>query len=83
MFPPFSVTGCSLELLKPGEQGIVAFCKIPNQKRSQELIAMGIKEGTRITVKETFPALKIEFNNLTLSIDKKIACTIYLRIIDS
>jgi hypothetical protein len=32
MFTPFSLKGSSLELLKIGQQGIVIFCKIPNEK---------------------------------------------------
>jgi ferrous iron transport protein A len=79
MFTPFSVKGCSLELLQPGERGIVAFCKIPHQ----ELIGMGITAGKTITVKEKIPTLQIEVNNITFSIDKEIAHAIYVRIIDS
>ncbi|MBD2336197.1 ferrous iron transport protein A [Calothrix sp. FACHB-156] len=83
MFTPFTIKGCSLELLKPGERGIVAFCKIPNEKCRQELIAMGISVGTSITIKEKSPTFQIEVNNITFSIDKEISCIIYVRIVDS
>ncbi|BAY90848.1 MULTISPECIES: FeoA family protein [unclassified Tolypothrix] len=82
MFTPFTIKGCSLELLKHGEQGIVAFCKIPDEKCRQELIAMGISVGTSITVKEKFPTFQIEVNNISFSIDKEIARVIYVRILD-
>ncbi|BAZ00886.1 FeoA family protein [Tolypothrix tenuis PCC 7101] len=83
MFTPFTIKGCSLELLNPGEQGIVASCKIPNEKCRQKVIAMGISVGTSITVKEKFPTFKIEVNNIIFSIDKEIARVIYVRILDS
>jgi ferrous iron transport protein A len=83
MFTPFSVTGCSLELLNPGEQGIITFCKFFDETRRKEVMAMGVKVGTVITLKQKFPSLEIEVNNTTLSIDKEIASAIYLRIIDS
>jgi ferrous iron transport protein A len=83
MFTPFTVIGCSLELLKPGEQGIITFCKILHEKHRQELMAMGIKVGSSITVKQKFPTLQIEVNNITLSIDKEIASAIYVRILNS
>lgn len=83
MFTPFTIKGCSLELLKPGERGIVAFCKIPNEKCRQKLIAMGISVGTSITVKEKFHTLQIEVNHIIFSIDKEIARVIYVRILDS
>jgi ferrous iron transport protein A len=83
MFTPFTVRGCSLELLKLGEQGIITFCKIPDEKRRQELMAMGIKVGSSIILKQKFPTLQIEVNNINLSIEQDISRAIYVRIVDS
>ena len=76
MFTPFTVKGCSLELLKPGEKGIITCCKIPHE--NQEITA-----GISITLKQKFPVIQIKVNNKIISIDKEIARTIYVRIVDS
>jgi ferrous iron transport protein A len=81
MFSPFSVTGSSLELLKPAEKGIVTFCKNDNETIQKKLIAMGVKPGTTITLKQRFPSIIVNVNNTNLTIDKEIARAIYVRVI--
>ncbi|MFH7029092.1 MAG: FeoA family protein [Heteroscytonema crispum UTEX LB 1556] len=81
MFPPFSVTGSSLELLKAGEKGIVTFCKSDNEIIQKKLIAMGVKPGTAITLKKRFPSFIVKVGNTSLAIDKEITRAIYVRII--
>jgi ferrous iron transport protein A len=82
MFTPFSVTGCSLELLRTGEKGIVTFCKIPNEKIRNQLMKTGINVGTKIALIQKFPFLQIKVNDITMAIDIETARTIYVRIID-
>jgi ferrous iron transport protein A len=81
MFSPFSVTGSSLELLKIGEKGIVTFCKNDNEIIQKKLIAMGVKQGTNISVEQRVPSFIVKVDNISLTIDKEIARAIYVRII--
>ncbi|BAY66085.1 FeoA family protein [Calothrix brevissima NIES-22] len=77
MFTPFTVQGCSLELMQPGEQGIIPDFKITHE---QELIEIGLTPGTFIKVKAKNPIFQIEVNNTIISIDKEIARKIYVRL---
>jgi len=81
MFTSFSVTGCSLELLGVGEQGIIAFCKIEDETILNKLISKGIIPGKYITVQQRFPLLIIKVENTYLSVDIESARAIYVRII--
>lgn len=83
MFTPFSVTGCSLELLKPGERGIVIFYKTLDKTIRKKLISMGITSGTIITLEQQFPSWIIKMGNISLTIDRETARAIYVRVIDS
>ncbi|MFN6562787.1 MAG: FeoA family protein [Nostoc sp. ChiSLP01] len=81
MFTPFSVTGCSLELLKVGEQGIIAFYKIENEIILNKLISKGIIPGKYLTVQQRFPSLIVKVENTSLPVDIETARAIYVRII--
>jgi ferrous iron transport protein A len=81
MFTPFSIAGCSLELLRLGEKGIVTSCKIKDQAVIKKLISLGLTTGTTITVEQEFPSLLIKVGNILLEIDKELARAIYVRII--
>ena len=59
MFISFTVTGCSLELLKSGEKGIGIVCKNQDKLIRKKLISVGIHTGTNITVVQNFPAFVI------------------------
>ncbi|MDZ8080442.1 MAG: FeoA family protein [Nostoc sp. DcaGUA01] len=81
MFTPFSVTGCSLELLRVGEQGIITFCKIKDETILNKFILMGIKPGKSITVQQRLPSLILEVGNASFLVDLETARAIYVRII--
>ncbi|AFY43964.1 FeoA family protein [Nostoc sp. PCC 7107] len=83
MFPSFKVTGCSLELLEPGEQGIVAFYQTSNTKILEEITSIGVKIGTSITLEQQFPTLLIKVGGHIISINQQIARNIYVRIVAS
>ncbi len=83
MFTRFSVTGCSLELLKTGERGIVAFCKSQDEKILKKLISIRIVTGTYITLKQHFPSLIINIENIDFVLDLASARAIYVRVIDN
>ncbi|MBD2569447.1 FeoA family protein [Anabaena lutea] len=82
MFTPFSVMGCSLELLKSGECGIVTVCKTQDEIIRKKLISMGIKTGNMITVEQQFPTLVIKCGTLSMTIDREIARAIYVRVVE-
>ncbi|MHC5769947.1 MAG: FeoA family protein [Nostoc sp.] len=83
MFTNFSVTGCSLELLRTGELGIVVFCKSQDKIILEKLISMGIVTGTNITLKQRVPSIIINIENIDFFLDLESARTIYVRITDS
>ncbi len=82
MFTPFSVMGCSLELLKTGEQGIVTVCKTQDEIIRKKLISMGIKTGTQVLVEQQFPTFVIKVSNLPMTIERDIARAIYVRVVE-
>lgn len=81
MFTPFSITGCSLELMKPGEKGIVTVCKTQDEIIRKKLISFGIKTGTSIMVEQQFPALVITVGNIPITLDRETARAIYVRLV--
>ncbi|MEH2173535.1 FeoA family protein [Nostoc sp.] len=83
MFTSFSVTGCSLELLRTEERGIVAFCKTSDKTILEKLISMGIIKGTHVTLKQNFASFIINIKNRDFEIDIESVRTIYVRIIDN
>jgi ferrous iron transport protein A len=83
MFTSFSVTGCSLELLRMGEKGIVTVCNTQDEKIRKKLIAIGIKTGTIISVEQQFPVFIVNFGSLSMTIDREIARAIYVRVLES
>ncbi|MBD2505927.1 MULTISPECIES: FeoA family protein [unclassified Nostoc] len=83
MFTPFSVTGCSLELLRTGERGIVTFCKSQDESILNELISIGVTPGATITLEQNFPSFLINIENTSLALDTESIQAIYVRIIDN
>jgi ferrous iron transport protein A len=83
MFTPFTIMGCSLELLKSGELGIVTACQSQDETIRKKLISMDIKTGSKITVEQQFPTFVIKLGSLSMTIDREIARAIYVRVIDS
>ncbi|MCC5634394.1 ferrous iron transport protein A [Nostoc sp. CHAB 5844] len=83
MFTPFNVAGCSLELLKPGEQGIVIFHRNQDKKILEQITSIGIKIGTYITLEPKFFSLLIQVNGQTININQQLARTIYVRIVEN
>lgn len=83
MFTPFNIIGCSLELLRTGERGIVTFCKIQDEAIHQKIISMGITTGTTITVEQQLPSLIIKIENISWDIGREVARAIYVRILDN
>ncbi|MEH2424286.1 MAG: FeoA family protein [Nostoc sp.] len=83
MFTRFSVTGCSLELLRMGERGIVNSRKSQDETILKNLISIGVIPGTTITLEQHFPSLLIKVENTSLILDIESVHAIYVRIIDN
>jgi ferrous iron transport protein A len=83
MFTPFTIMGCSLELMKTGDKGIVTVCKTQDEIIRKKLISLGIKTGTSIMVEQQFPALVIKVGNIPITLDRETARAIYVRVIES
>ncbi|MGH1395096.1 MAG: FeoA family protein [Trichormus sp.] len=81
MFTPFSVSGCSLELLRLGEKGIVISCNVQDKAVLKKLKSLGLTTGVTITVEQEFPSLLIKVGSILLDINKDLARAIYVRII--
>lgn len=83
MFSPFSVTSCSLELLRAGERGIVTLCKSQNEIIFKKLISKGVTPGSILTLEQTFPSLIIKIVNTYIELNIESSRVIYVRIIDN
>ena len=83
MFSPFHVTGCSLELLNPGERGIIIYCKSEDEKILKQLLLMGLTQGTEITLEQLLPCFIIKVENICLMLTQEIVSAIYVRVIDN
>ncbi|MBW4426568.1 MAG: ferrous iron transport protein A [Nostoc desertorum CM1-VF14] len=83
MFTHFSVTGCSLELLRIGERGIVTFCKNKDEIILQKLISMGVAPGATIILEQNSPSFIIKLGNTSLTLDIESIRAIYIRIINN
>ncbi|QLE39786.1 ferrous iron transport protein A [Nostoc sp. C052] len=82
MFTHFSVTGCSLELLRKGERGIVTFSKNQDETILKKLMLMGLTPGANITLKQKLPSFIIEIRNTDMALNIESIHAIYVRIID-
>lgn len=78
----FTVSGSSLELLNPGERGVVTKFKSKDEAIINKLIAMGIIPGVFIILEQRFPSFVIRAGQTRLAIDKGIAREIYVRLAD-
>ncbi|MDZ7995072.1 MAG: FeoA family protein [Nostoc sp. EfeVER01] len=83
MFTSFSVTGCSLELLRIGERGIVIFCKTQDKTILKKLTFMGIVTGTHISLKQDFPSFILKIDNRDFVLDLESVRAIYVRVSDN
>ncbi|EFA68726.1 FeoA family protein [Cylindrospermopsis raciborskii] len=83
MFTPFTVVGCSLELLQTGEKGIVTVCQPQNEIIKKKLISMGIRTGTNIMVEQKLPVFIIKAANVSMTIDRETIGAIYVRVLQN
>ncbi len=82
MFNSFSVTGCSLELLKTGERGIIKFCKSKDEQILNQVVSMGLTPGTLVSLEQRFPFFVIKVGRKFWVLDPEIARVIYVRVVN-
>ncbi|MCU0568751.1 MAG: ferrous iron transport protein A [Oculatellaceae cyanobacterium Prado106] len=88
MLPPtftqtFTVSGCSLKLLKPGEKGVITRFQPTNDLTTRKLSEMGIRPGATITLEKRFPAYLIKVGAACFRLDESMMNAIYVRIVNS
>jgi ferrous iron transport protein A len=79
----FTVSGSSLELLNPGEGGIITKFTNTNQITIEKLMTTGVKPGIFITLEQRLPSFVIIAGHKRLVLDQGIARSIYIRITSS
>ncbi|WP_019499555.1 FeoA family protein [Pseudanabaena sp. PCC 6802] len=79
----FTVSGSSLQLLHPGEEGIVNKVRSNDDRVVQKLEAMGIAPGTSITLEKRYPAFTVKAGQKSLVLEEQLARAIYVRVFDS
>jgi ferrous iron transport protein A len=79
----FTVSGSSLQLLYPGEAGIVNKVKSSDDRIVQKLKAMGITPGTSIALEKRYPAFLVKAGQNRWVLEDKLTRAIYVRVFDS
>lgn len=79
----FTVSGSSLQLLHPGEGGIVNKVRSNDDRVVQRLKAMGITPGTSITLEKRYPAFTIKAGQKSLILEEQLTRAIYVRVFDN
>lgn len=77
----FTVCLSSLELLKPGEQGIVTRFSNTDATLVKQLVEMGITPGSCITLEQRFPDFVVKIGNSRWQLHKAIARIICVRLV--
>ena len=79
----FTVAGSSLELLHPGERGVITSFINKDETLIKKLMAIGLIPGVSITLEQRFPSFVVKVGNTHLALDQEIARAIYVRLAES
>lgn len=79
-YSPFTLTGSSLKLLKPGERGIVARLTAANDRIAHKLRELGIVPGMTIRVEQRSPRFIIQAGLTRLALSDEVIQAIYVRL---
>jgi ferrous iron transport protein A len=77
----FTVCLSSLELLEPGEQGIVTRFSNADATLIMQLVEIGITPGSCITLEQRVPDFVVKIGNNRLELTKAVARVICVRVI--
>jgi DtxR family Mn-dependent transcriptional regulator len=69
-----------LSMLKPGQQGHIAYIQMNNPNRLQKLMAMNVLPGVPITLLRRSPSFVFEAGFSQFAVDEDIAADIYVRL---
>jgi len=76
----FTVCLSSLELLEPHEKGVVTSFRNLNETTVQKVVAMGIKQGSIVSLQQRYPTFIVKVGNISIALDKEIVRAIGVRI---
>lgn len=68
----------SLNELKPGEKGKIAYIKPGSHSNLHQLMSIGLQPGIAVSVHRVNPAFCIKFENTELAIDEELAGNIFV-----
>ncbi|OIO35386.1 MAG: hypothetical protein AUJ74_06490 [Candidatus Omnitrophica bacterium CG1_02_44_16] len=68
----------SLDNLRVGQKGKVAYLHTHNHKRLQKIMAMGILPGMTVSLIQKFPSYVLQIGNSQFAIDRDIASAIHV-----
>lgn len=71
-----------LSQMNLGQTGKVAYVYAPESSQLQKLMAMGILPGVLVNLIQNFPSYVFKIGETQFAVDKDIATTIYLRIVE-
>ncbi len=71
-----------LSRLTPGQKGKVAYIYAPESSQLQKLMAMGILPGAPVALIQRFPSYVFDTGQTQFAVDKEIADSIYVRLIE-
>ncbi len=71
-----------LSQLAPGQKGRVAYVYASEPNQLQKLMAMGVLPGAPISLIQRFPSYVFQIRQTQFAVDKEIADTIYVRLLD-
>jgi DtxR family Mn-dependent transcriptional regulator len=69
----------SLDSLKAGEEGKVAYICSSDHDQLDRLTAMGLFPGVKVKVHQKYPSIVVMFDEVTLALDSALARIIYVR----
>ena len=71
-----------LSQMSRGQRGKVAYIHAPEARHLQKLMAMGILPGAPVRLIQNFPSYVFQICQSQFAVDKEIAGTIFIRLID-
>ena len=78
-----TVSGSSLKLLRPGEQGIVSRLSSRNEAVMNQLKRLGIQPGSLISLEQRFPKFVVRVRGQRVVLNEPTINAIFVRLTDS
>lgn len=82
MFAEFKLAGSSLALMRPGERGVITKFRGADSSLIEQLMNLGVVPGLSITLEEKSPAYVLKSGESRLTLDRAIARSIYVRLVE-